>query len=489
MVRREASGGMLLEVLLVVGIMLLAFPMLHRNVRERANALRAEQVLRDMTLLKSLLEEHIENNGASIALGRSELLEVSGGEINRFLGGRGRRSFKAANSLGQNYMIKMKRAPEESDLKFEAIVVADAEAEIDAPVIREIVRLSRGAGGYVEGNGIYGANWRLIRAEWDGNHHLSDSAIVFKASRFKKSYQYISRTNPKYAEMHTDLHMSGNNIVGAGAVEADGSIESAGVVLSSGARTSVGDMTLSGGLTLKRRLSVGELVSFANGIYAPEDSISSRELKKIEIFGALNVMGDVRALSQTTASRVRLADVLELAGTGSELEIAVDTAFMILSKMGRAEIGRASAENISIKADSMIRDGVPTGLYFSGRVQSKADPRLGLMRRRAWNAKEKLEEEEEGAPTSFYGRDVIVRRINKELAGKTIGGIKIEKDTPLSVILRALSYEYANIYRLVGNKLPAADERYVPEWNVEDKLRCDAAECGANRYMRWDEGV
>ena len=81
--------------------------------------------------------------------------------------------------------------------------------------------------------------------------------------------------------------------------------------------------------------------------------------------------------------------------------------------------------------------------------------------------------------------DVIVKRVNdiftKDSSGNTtyvrVGDIIITEKTPISVILRALSYEYADIYRIVKPGSYSGMIDPMPGLEYDEYLRCNSQQC------------
>jgi len=489
MIRKNVSGGMLLEVIMTLGIMMLMFPLLQKNVFDRAERMKQEQVMRDMTLLKSLVEEYIENIQGISAFGDRELVEIPAARIASFLDGRTRRNFERPNALGQTYSIKLRRRAktEGTQTGFDAIIVADG-AEVPSHRLREIVRESRGAGGYVEGDEIFGATWTLPLADWQGARPLSPDALVFKVGEFRRDALFLSRTNPRYALMRTDIFMRGNDVLSAGSIDVSGKLETASLTLAEGSNARMNEMALAGGLSLRGALAVDGVMTFITGLIRQNDVISGGEvLQELEIADALNIMGALRL--SAADNRVKLADAMRLSSMLADgLDIAIGNRFYAPSMEGAIEGSFVEALEFNVRALNMKRVGWEgtVGLHFHDRLSSAADAKFGIRRARARNLKTGREEERETGPLGYYSHDVVVRNLSEQLAGQVIGGIKITEDTPVSVIIRALNYEYADLYKLITGNAPKAGERYVPEYSLPPNLRCHSLDCSGKQD--WNKG-
>jgi hypothetical protein len=128
------------------------------------------------------------------------------------------------------------------------------------------------------------------------------------------------------------------------------------------------------------------------------------------------------------------------------------------------------------------------GLHFQEGLVSAADNRLGIRRprQRDMETGRETEEEIEDGPFGYYAHDIIIRNLNEHLWGQVIGGITIMEDTPVSVIIRALNYEYADLFQLVTGSFPQPHERYIPEYSLPVRLRCLSVDCSGSKD--WDQG-
>jgi len=467
--------------------------MLQKNVHDRADRMKQDQVMRDMMLLKSLVEEYIENLQGTQAFADREIVEVPSARIASFLNGRTRRNFENPNALGQKYTIKLRRRADKqggTHTGFDAIIVADG-AEIPSNILREIVKESRGAGGYVEDDRIFGATWTLDLSDWKGAIPISPDALVFKVGEFRRDAIFLSRTNPRYATMQTDILMRGNDILSAGNIMLKGKLETASLTLARNSEARLDEMILDGGLSLRGGISLKGVMTFATGLIRQSDVISGGDiLQEIEISDALNIMGALKINSQD--NRLRLVDTLRvssLLATGLDLNIA--GRLYIPSMEGAIEGNFVEANEFNVRALNMKKidwEG-SVGLHFHEGLFSVTDERFGIRRPRQLDAETGFETEEEieDAPFGYYSHDIVIRKLNEQLLGEVIGGITIAEDTPVSVIIRALNYEYADLFQLVTGQPPKWNERYIPEYSLPIKLRCLTYDCSGKQD--WDTGL
>jgi len=475
-IRNKAEqGALMMEVILMIAILLAVFPVVQRNARRRADDLRNQYVIKDMTRLRSSLENFIDQRIHTFDFADGDIMEFSGEELGILSDTGLPKGFRYRNILGQDYMVKIRRHQPRPDAPYEydAIVVAQGNPEIPDVRLREIAKESRGFGGYVEDGVIYGQNWSFDTSVWVGRHPIGPDAIVFTTGFSRRDYQYISRVNERYAVMKTGLDMNLNNIYGVDKVELGAAADVNKLRATASSATTVDTMNILTEATFRGQITAGSVI-FTNGIEKAGLNIESRRLREVFLETMLNVRGNMRALANDMTNRLQNVYAESVVANGQKLEILVQN-LLSVPQVVPFKVGFMRFGTMSVDARNMM-DGIggrtPTGITFA-TMRSEVDAKYRI----------------DG--TGFAGHDVIVRNLNDRLRGQKIGGIDITSRTPLSVILRGLAYEYADIYRLVHNEYPKRDDPPIADarWSLGILYRCTEEYCDPARFPYWDLGL
>lgn len=483
---KAENGNILLEVLLMLAIMMVVFPIIQKNIKEKSDTLRNQLVVKDMMKLKTATENYLKlkpDIPEGVHLVDIAILEQNGLPKN----------FKTSNIIGQNYRVKM-RATRKSDgnLEYDAIIIADGNADIPDMRIRDIVKESRGFGGYLEDGIIYGTSWSLDGSGWEES--WATPPLIFKVGFAKKDYQYISRNGIGSSMMQTDLFMNLNDIemvtdfiiskgkeVSFGESE-EGFIEVNDLFLSSNGTASASILSVDSSLKLNDVMdATNATVTFPNGINQSDIGINDDNAEYVYLHDTLNVTSDFTTnsleenrFSFVDTNKLSADSLVDMYVGGLIKTPELSTTF---AKFGTVDLS-------SVNIDSKLSDNQ----YMTYEINDSTKySSVGFV---FGNIKSKLK------PNKYYINglnvnlsDVVVKKVNSQLLGKRIGNVVITDKTPLSVILRALSYEYADIYRLVTNTYSGMINP-LPGLKYEEKYRCAKQQCFGfedNDYMYWSE--
>lgn len=473
---KNDNGNILLEVLLMLAIMMVVFPIIQKNIKEKSDTLRNQLVVKDMMKLKTATENYLKLKPdiiEGVHLVDMAVLEQNGLPKN----------FKTSNIIGQNYRVKM-RATKKTDGNFEydAIIIADGNADIPDMRIRDIVKESRGFGGYLEDGIIYGTSWSLDGSGWGEN--WATPPLIFKVGFAKKDYQYISRNGIGSSTMQTDLFMNLNDIeivkdfvltkgkeVLVGESD-EGFIEVNDLYLSAAGQADASVISVDSSLTLNSVMNANNaMVTFPNGINQPDVSINDSSTEHVYLHDTLHVTSDftTNPLQENRFSFLDTDTVLADSFVDVSVGGLIKTPELSATP---AEFGDVNILSINIDAklpnyqsmDYKVNNSQKysyVGFVFD-KIKSKAMPDKYYIN---------------GLEISIS--DVVVKNINDELKGKRIGNIAITDKTPLSVILRGLSYEYADIYRLVTNTYDGMTDP-MPGLKYAERYRCAKQQCSGN---------
>jgi hypothetical protein len=485
----------LFEVIIMTGILIIIFPILNRNIRDRADSIRNELVLKDMTRIKSAVENFMERQADSLDFSENPMLEFSGMSLAIFECCGLPRNFRAKSVLNQEYMVKIRKIDDSlAGNEYDAIVIALGNPDIPDVRLRQIARASRGTAGYVEGDNIYGTSWQIPRLAWTAGTPLSRETLVVRTNFIKRKYQYISRVKADQAKMNTDLYMGRhgiNSVRQLGITHPDGEAEVTDLKLIDLKDDTVPEISTQGHIS---KMSINDKITLGGNLYATQGTVialgllrpstaiaGGTILSNIYVEKLLNVSGDITTLSLTEASAFRLAQAQRLGPLGGgRLAITIGGGLFIDENV-IANIGSITADALHIDASSADGCGGISNINGCGLLFSKilSKNNLYYIGTDAANP----------TATNFHGYDVIVHNVNSQLVGganrKKIGGIDITLRTPLSVILRAIQYEYATLYNSITNEWPDGSLRPVAAWSVRPANRCLAEKCSG---VNWDGG-
>ena len=473
---KNDNGNILLEVLLMIAIMFVVFPIIQKNVKERSDTLRNQLVVKDMMKLKTATENYLKlrpdiTEGVHVV--SFATLEENGLPKN----------FKNSNIIGQNYRVKMRSMKTgDGNVEYDAIIIADGNPEISDMRIREIVKESRGFGGYLEDGIIYGTSWSLDGSGWGEN--WSTPPVIFKVGFPQKDYQYISRNGIGSSTMKTDLFMNLNDIemvndfVIAKGMEdlKEGIIEVNNLYLSPNSETEISILSIDEQLNLNAVMDADNAtVALPNGINQSSVSIDDNTTSNVYLHSTLKILNNL-STSFSEENVVSFADILKLSVTSS-----VDMVVGSLIKTPElstivAEFGTVDLSSINIDAkysDTLSMNYKDAAGMMYQSVGFVFDNIYSNFNKSKYNIKT-------GMSPEVNLSDVIVKRVNQELGiGNRIGNIVITDKTPLSVVLRALSYEYADIFRVVTNNYNGMIEP-ISGLRYDEYYRCAKQQCFGN---------
>ena len=496
---KNDRANILLEVLLMLAILIVIFPMLQKNVKERSDTLRNQLVVKDMMKIKSATENYLKMQPDipdGVMLVPFTELEKNGLPKN-FKNASGNQ--ERTNILGQNYRVKVKRTTEnDGTVDYDAIIIADGNPDISDMRIREIVKESKGFGGYLEDGMIYGTSWALDpngwgEDDWKNTDAPSSLPIIFKIGFAKKDYQYISRNGIGSSTMMTDLFMNLNNIehvnnfvITKGKEDnKDGSIEVNDLVLYASGLADIGVLSVDEMLTLNSSMDATDSkasVSLIKGINQPSMRISDTETKNVSLSDTLRISENLTT-SNSESNHLSFVDIKNLMVNRS-VDLIVGGLIKtpelstIVAQFGTVDLSSVNIDALNMQykyANTSTRSQV--GFVFDNLYSKK-------------NKNKYYIKSTTDGKMNLSLSDVIVKRVNdiftKDSSGNTtyvrVGDIIITEKTPISVILRALSYEYADIYRIVKPGSYSGMIDPMPGLEYDEYLRCNSQQCSDKRW-------
>ena len=517
---KSVNGGILLEVLFMLGIMIAIFPFIQSDVKKRTDAIRNQMVVRDLIKLKTAVEEYLKRKPTFDKSGVHDI------EFSQLYDSGLEPTFKEKNVLGQNYKVRVKVSEVGGNTSYDAIIIATSDGSIPTVRLRDIVKESKGYVGYVEANGsslvAYSPSWQFTisnssDAGWNGaSGGIDKNSLIVKAGLSKKEYKYISRIpGVGTATMETHLLMNNQSISGVDSLHIAGTFSVPDFDFKGGENfvSKVGNITIAPNENTKDAL-VGPVLS------SLEVSGSNMIVKEVLRFTAGLMMDTLKFIDDGLLSLYIKSDLI----VSNKLKFNTDATCSFVDS--------ADEDYTSVDVCNKIRaikvigklaipsEGVSV-LYVANLFRLLSNPegdtknlaymlRVNNLNVRSFD-NEKSSSSETGVVSAVkaleFGKilvdgqpdfkvnettvdlnDIIVSKVNSKLMARTskIGGIDINEKTPLSTILRALWYEYADGFHLAkSNSLAENLEKAVfPNWITVESKRCEYEQCLGNNWYK-----
>ncbi len=458
---KNVGGGLLLEVLFMLAILMIIFPIMQKDMKKRTDNLRNQMVIKDLMKLKNAVEIYLKKNPT---FEENVIIDL---DLKNLVDSGLPASFDGTSVLGQNYRVRVKTSvdSENNSMTYDAIIIATGGNDIPTVRIREIVKEAKGYAGYVEDGMAYAPNWQLDIASWNSNNELvpiDNSSIVMKTGFSRKEYKYISRVgNVGSATMETDLYMNLQQIKNVNNLYIADTLEV--VNLKANGSFVVSDVAVEETMTLNENMVVDNRFNFSNGINQSNLFYEDSKTENLFLANLLNIIGNLEFLEDTDFNRLRFVNANQIIFDGVIMSIANLLSFALdtnaVVKITNLELNSYNNESKSV-----------TGAYAFkfGNIKSSKDPTYYINK------------------NQMRMKDIIITDVNKKLLGRInknqdnagvskIGGIDINERTPISVILRGLSYAYADIYKMGTNNYPPS--QIINGWYYNVYKRCEFNEC------------
>ncbi len=474
---KNVSGGMLLEIILMLAVMMSIFPIMQRNIKKRTDNIRNQMVIKDMLKLKGAVENYLKKQ-PNLKEGVNDI------DLNVLVENGLSAAFKKQNVLNQIYKVRVK-VKKEQDLDvellmYDAIIIATGNDEISPMRIRDIVKEAKGYAGYVEKDMVYGPSWQFKTNVWKKDNtamDINEHSLVLKTGLTKDDDKYIYRVpNSGSASMRTDLYMGFNNIIGINNIFINGGVDTTNAEFR--------------GQTNLRTMAVENILDFNN-----------TNIKVNEIFNFIGKKDtDINFENYDYVDNSALFVYLANVFTAQEL-LFNDSAKKVIGSYDQL-LRSLISPIINFNSNSTIINKISKFLIEqTSDVSKDVILKLKELDTRTFNIKSKNNADsfasvEEVASLKeaskyfiikdkFSAHDIIVKNVNKkiiyDLGLKKLGGIDITEKTPLSVVLRGIHYSYCDMYKLVHNQYPTNDG-IVPGWYCNLYRRCEYAECEGQWY-------
>ncbi|MCL2439372.1 MAG: hypothetical protein FWD15_02550 [Alphaproteobacteria bacterium] len=507
-------GSMLLEVILVIGIIIIIFPLMTQNINQRSEDIRNELIVRDMNMLREAAERYFNVEGADLlsrGMSIGDIKEYSGKccqfaapgsvcardvlcdnieyletSLDNLIPAGLSPNFRTHSVLGNQYVVKLMRLPdacyggcapgEEGTPVFGSIVVALESESVNEIRARRIVRESFGFGGYVEDGIIWGANWSLAvyspgppPLNWNNracdleptveNLCIFGNAIVFNTAT-SDANDYIHRFDPARAIMKTNLYMNKNQIMDARNVNATISVETNILLVAAGSDEPIDETT-----------------AVFEGMIIGKPPTSGTDVSLESLFPPTPVrVGDGEG-SVIFPEGIQAAG-LSLAGIGKVLVEGTITTAALLANYGRFRW--TSADTLTLRPETVgnmemsVGNLIEVDASLPVHIQRIGDPaqELPSMYIHANNTKMRYSDlliaprleiagregeyhlRFDGGHVSFSGEDLVIKDIMRDEnpENRRIGGSPIHEEMSVAELIRLINKKLDELDKLVKDR-------------------------------------
>lgn len=410
----NSRGSMLVELLLSVALAALIIPFLFRYQHSSIERAQNIAITNQMTEIQVALERYIVAN-------RDELLRTVGRNITRVelddLA-----EFGVPQSVldagDEKYQLRILKSSDASGLSTLQGVIVRASDDITPLRTREIVNLSGGSMGFVDGTHAYGTFGAWHTDALDMGVDI-DNGIIETTSVNRDNTLYLWRVpseNPDDAKMMSPLNLGGHDIKNAAFINSDYATFNEGLT----AKEIVSDKII-----FDNRTTIDAVFSTDA---ATVSGMLSSDSKNMEISGRLS-LADTAKMSSLTAENLWVS---KLTLSGLSIEADDDLALLKINQSLDMTSGRIEAIFVSVGfAGSMT-----PRLVVYDRIEDSTNPQY------YWDVKSKtarfsdasfVELNRMATLATFYEGD------NSTSAGQIFGAVSANKNATVSDYMNAIS--------------------------------------------------
>lgn len=410
----NSRGSMLVELLLSVALAALIIPFLFRYQHSSIERAQNIAITNQMTEIQVALERYIVAN-------RDELLRTVGRNITRVelddLA-----EFGVPQSVldagDEKYQLRILKSSDASGLSTLQGVIVRASDDITPLRTREIVNLSGGSMGFVDGTHAYGTFGAWHTDALDMGVDI-DNGIIETTSVNRDNALYLWRVpseNPDDAKMMSPLNLGGHDIKNAAFINSDYATFNEGLT----AKEIVSDKII-----FDNRTTIDAVFSTDA---ATVSGMLSSDSKNMEISGRLS-LADTAKMSSLTAENLWVS---KLTLSGLSIEADHDLALLKINQSLDMTSGRIEAVFVSVGfAGSMT-----PRLVVYDRIEDSTNPQY------YWDVKSKtarfsdasfVELNRMATLATFYEGD------NSTSAGQIFGAVSANKNATVSDYMNAIS--------------------------------------------------
>ena len=410
----NSRGSMLVELLLSVALAALIIPFLFRYQHSSIERAQNIAITNQMTEIQVALERYIVAN-------RDELLRTVGRNITRVelddLA-----EFGVPQSVldagDEKYQLRILKSSDASGLSTLQGVIVRASDDITPLRTREIVNLSGGSMGFVDGTHAYGTFGAWHTDALDMGVDI-DNGIIETTSVNRDNALYLWRApseNPDDAKMMSPLNLGGHDIKNAAFINSDYATFNEGLT----AKEIVSDKII-----FDNRTTIDAVFSTDA---ATVSGMLSSDSKNMEISGRLS-LADTAKMSSLTAENLWVS---KLTLSGLSIEADHDLALLKINQSLDMTSGRIEAVFVSVGfAGSMT-----PRLVVYDRIEDSTNPQY------YWDVKSKtarfsdasfVELNRMATLATYYEGD------NSTSAGQIFGAVSANKNATVSDYMNAIS--------------------------------------------------
>lgn len=410
----NSRGSMLVELLLSVALAALIIPFLFRYQHSSIERAQNIAITNQMTEIQVALERYIVAN-------RDELLRTVGRNITRVelddLA-----EFGVPQSVldagDEKYQLRILKSSDASGLSTLQGVIVRASDDITPLRTREIVNLSGGSMGFVDGTHAYGTFGAWHTDALDMGVDI-DNGIIETTSVNRDNALYLWRVpseNPDDAKMMSPLNLGGHDIKNAAFINSDYATFNEGLT----AKEIVSDKII-----FDNRTTIDAVFSTDA---ATVSGMLSSDSKNMEISGRLS-LADTAKMSSLTAENLWVS---KLTLSGLSIEADDDLALLKINQSLDMTSGRIEAVFVSVGfAGSMT-----PRLVVYDRIEDSTNPQY------YWDVKSKtarfsdasfVELNRMATLATYYEGD------NSTSAGQIFGAVSANKNATVSDYMNAIS--------------------------------------------------
>ena len=410
----NSRGSMLVELLLSVALAALIIPFLFRYQHSSIERAQNIAITNQMTEIQVALERYIVAN-------RDELLRTVGRNITRVelddLA-----EFGVPQSVldagDEKYQLRILKSSDASGLSTLQGVIVRASDDITPLRTREIVNLSGGSMGFVDGTHAYGTFGAWHTDALDMGVDI-DNGIIETTSVNRDNALYLWRVpseNPDDAKMMSPLNLGGHDIKNAAFINSDYATFNEGLT----AKEIVSDKII-----FDNRTTIDAVFSTDA---ATVSGMLSSDSKNMEISGRLS-LADTAKMSSLTAENLWVS---KLTLSGLSIEADHDLALLKINQSLDMTSGRIEAVFVSVGfAGSMT-----PRLVVYDRIEDSTNPQY------YWDVKSKtarfldasfVELNRMATLATYYEGD------NSTSAGQIFGAVSANKNATVSDYMNAIS--------------------------------------------------
>ena len=464
------SGGMILEVVLMMAIIMMVYPSIYRQTTKQKDKVKDILIVKEINTIKYAFEKFIMKYSDRIPLDVCnidlvDLLATCQNDsyfdptvlTNIYKMGLPEDIGKQENIFGQTYSVRIrKKLINTGGEMIEAMVIANSSDDgepVDALQIRNVARELGFSGGYVDGNYIVGVNWEDTAEGWG---IVRDDSLISKINPVQNDKSLLVRFKtafPSDNTMLTDMFLNNNDLININDINiVDGKFANM-----TGEEVELDDKVL---IKIENILTVinelkSENMKFYDNFLLSNSDLEMQTSDTIEFENQIEVYGDISATSSAYTNALKTSRLTDNLKT--------------LNVEGVLNVKELSDTESRDDASNILKIGALFAKLLSSEIT--ADKGIATIQSSGTDSTDSCKEcvlyispggeSETGAPTKL--NDLVLKKLNSQLDGIMFGeadnadvsgdstgesGVLVKYDTTLGMIIRALKREIniVNLY-------------------------------------------